>query len=330
MTPLDNQTQPEFGKLDGQLLADLWIFRWTARLGSVTAAANRLHVTQGAVSQRIMRLEARLGIMLFSRKARRLELTEAGEQILLTMNAVSSMLNSALSRYDRSHPRTLVVSCMPSLATEWLVPRLGEFYELHPDIELFIRAEMLPASVERVEDEGVDLFIRYEEDTPADMQELASLQELIFPVCSAGYRAQHLADNGELEKIVRLHDVMPWLGGPQYFEWERWSAQTLWKTHNAIDRHFNLANLAYHAALNGQGIAMGRSVLVNRLIARGELVPASPLAPVKGATYRVVAHRPGNARSPIRRFSNWLIGEMRTTQENTLALLAGDPPNLHS
>lgn len=309
-------------RLDAQLLSDLWIFRSVARFGSITAAAHRLGVTQGAVSQRIQRLEGRLGTSMFLRKHGRLSLTDAGSGMLSTMNDVAASLGGALSRFDRVQRLSLVVSCLPSLATEWLVPHLDEFYEMHPDVELFIRAELTTPTVERMEDEGIDIIIGYQQEGVSDLHELAKLQEMIVPVCSRDYR--NTMEAGERPPIItRLHDDVPWPGGPRDFEWDAWTrASPEWQDRIGTERHFNLAHLAYHAALCDQGVAIGRAVLVNRLLQRGELIAASELPAVPGASYHVFAHRPGNARSPLRKFASWLVQAMERSQRQTLAMLA--------
>ncbi|MBP2158732.1 MULTISPECIES: LysR family transcriptional regulator [Asticcacaulis] len=314
-------------RVDAQLLSDLWIFRMAARVGSITGAASRLGVTQGAVSQRVIRLEGRLGTTLFSRKKGRLVLTSAGENLLGTMNEVATKLNGALSRFDRVRRSSLVVSCLPSLAMEWLVPRLQGFYQENPDIELFIRGEFNQATAERMEDKGIDVLICYQNAPTEDVYELGSFQEMIVPVCSRSYKN---AMNAETEdtQFIRLHDDapwddVPWQGRPTEVEWESWqSARPQWRGQIVGDRHFNLSHLAYHAALSDQGVAIGRTVLVNRLINRGELIAATSLKPAPGGKYRIVANRPGDARSAVRKFANWVVQAMKDTQKETLSKMA--------
>jgi DNA-binding transcriptional LysR family regulator len=317
----DHGTDPY--RLDAQLLSDLWIFRAAARFGSLTAAAKRLCVTQGAVSQRVSRLEARLGTPLFQRTHGGLTLTDAGAALFDTMNGLAATLNRTLTRFDRVQRRSVVVSCLPSLATEWLVPHIDGFYAANPDVELFIRAELFAASVERMEDEGIDVVIGYQRDPSVDLQELAVLDEMIVPVCSRDYRLTMESTDGP-PPITRLHDDVPWPGGPREFEWNAWTAGSEgWQDLVVGERHYNLAHLAYHAALCGQGVAVGRAVLINRLLNRGELIPATNLPPVRGASYRIMAHRPGPARSPVRRFASWLLTEMEQSQRETLSMISG-------
>lgn len=319
---------PEGYRVDAQLLSDLWIFRVAARLTSITAAADRLSVTQGAVSQRVIRLEGRLGTTLFTRKSGRLGLTEAGQSLLDAMNDVAGRLDSALSRFDHVQRSSLVVSCMPSIAIEWLVPRLHLFYAENPDVELFVRSEMGNATVERMEDSGIDVLISYQLEDAKDLYELGSLREMVIPVCSRSYSTK-MAAPGAGAGLTRLHDTAPDECPPEDLtrevEWNRWEeARPEWAPRIEADRYFNLATLAYHAALEGQGVAIGRSVVINRLIARGELIAATPLPPAPASFYRILTLRPGDARSATRKFAAWVRGAMENTQKETLAMISSE------
>lgn len=311
-------------RLDAQLLSDLWIFRAAARFGSITEAARSLNVTQGAVSQRVLRLEGRLDTQLFTRTKGRIALTESGTSLFHAMTRVASVLNDSLSRVQRQLRSSIVVSCLPSLATEWLVPNLESFYLAHPGIEVFVRSELLPSTAERLQDDEIDLAIDYSPEGPKGLHELASLQEYIFPVCSRPYLDRISAREAHTT-LVLLHDDVPWIGGAAGDEWRAWqhSVFTGGFDEPLQHRHFNLAHLAYHAAICSQGVAVGRAAVVNRLMTKGELVEALDFPPVAGPTYRVLSHRPGDSRSPVRKFASWWADAMRETQAQTLALLQG-------
>jgi DNA-binding transcriptional LysR family regulator len=316
--------EPDAHRLDAQLLSDLWYFRSAARLGSVTAAARRLGVTQGAVSQRVLRLEARLGAPLFVRQKSRMVLTDAGASLLEAMTQVALVLNDSLSRINRIQRRAIVISCVPSLATEWLVPHLDDFYRRHPGIEVFVRSELAASTAERMDDDGLDLLIDYQPSPAIGLQELASVQEFVFPVCSQRYREHLAAPEDDAAAVVLLHDDVPWWGGAADSEWAGWRTEAAvdWPERRVGARHFNLAHLAYHAAMFDQGVAIGRSIIVNRLLSKGDLVSAVDLPPVKGSSYRVSTNRPGDARSPVRQFAKWWREAMVATQAQTLSLLA--------
>src|ERR1041385_5281826 len=174
--------------LDAHLLSDLWFFRAVARLGSVTLAAQRLGVTQGAVSQRILRLEARLRAALFVRQKGKMLLTKSGATLFEVMTKVALDLNESLSQIDRLERTAIVLSCIPSLATEWLVPHLDDFYQKYPGIEIFIRAELAASTPERIEAEGIDIIIDYYHSSATELHELATIREYLLPVCSPNYR----------------------------------------------------------------------------------------------------------------------------------------------
>jgi len=309
-------------RLDGQLLSDLWVFRAAGRFGSITAAARQLGVTQGAVSQRVLRLEARLNAPLFVRSKSRITLTDAGLRLMESMTNVANELNNSISQIYQQQRGALVLSCVPSLATEWLVPNLENFYREHPGIEIFLRSELITWTAARLDDEGVDLAIDYTSTVAHDLHELASVREMLFPVCSRAYLSK--MQSNASEPIVLLHDDMPFAGGSANREWDDWrrTTDTGWPETPVTDRHFNLSILAYHAAMCDQGVALGRAAIVQRLVQRGELVPATPYAPVQGPSYRIVTHRPGDARSPVRQFAAWWARTMTDTQSQMLGLVA--------
>ncbi len=320
-TPEDER---EAYRLDPQLLSDLWIFRAAARFGGITAAAQQLSVTQGAVSQRVLRLESRLDTALFRRHKGKIELTAAGETLFEAMNSAAGELNRALARIDRSRRRALVVSCSPSMATEWLMPHLQDFYREHPHIELVVRSEMVKPSLHWMQEERVDVLIDYMHAEVPELQQLAAVRELTFPVCSPAFRSRLDALPAQERAAVLMHDDAAWGEGEAAgAEWQEWLAAAGERRGFSIkgERHFNLAYLAYQAAVYGQGVAMGRSISVNRLLKAGELVPAVDLAPLPSASYRVFSVPSASQDSPASRFAAWVQQVMVRTQHETLRLL---------
>ncbi len=311
-------------RLDAQLLSDLWIFRAAARFGSITAAAQHLNVTQGAVSQRVLRLEARLDVELFRRLKGKIVLTDAGATMLETMNTVSTGLNEALGRISRPRRSALVVSCSPSLATEWLMPHLQDFYRECPNIELLVRAEMTAPSAKWMEAERIDVLIDYLHAEAPDLHQLACLQELTFPVCSRAYRSRLDSLPAEERAVVLMHDDAAWQEGETAgAEWQEWLSSSACRDAFVVkgERHFNLAYLAYQAAVYGQGVAIGRSVSVNRLLHFGDLVAAADVPPVPSAHYRVFSLAPAAPDSAAARFSAWIARALARTQQDSLDLL---------
>ena len=308
--------------LDAQLLSDLWYFRSAARLSSITSAAHRLGVTQGAVSQRIHRLESRLGASLFLRQKGRVELTNAGATLLAAMTKVSLVLNESLGAIQEQQDASIVVSCLPSMAAEWLVPHLEDFYATDPGIEVFVRSELAPWNAGRLEDNGIDLVIDYLPTPANDLHELESVQELIFPVCSPRYRDGIFNSKCPDAPVVLLHDDVPWTGGTPQSEWDQLARSNNPPPGKPVgSRHFNAAHLAYSAAALHQGVAVGHTIIAHRLMSRGDLVSASNRPPALGASYRASAVRPGDSRSPVRRFARWWREGVTKTQAATLSLI---------
>ena len=299
------------------MLSDLWIFRAAASTGSITGAATRLNVTQSAVSQRVLRLEARLGTPLFVRHKSRIVLTEAGTSLLEAMTQVTMLLNDSLSRINPLEHEAIVVSCTPSLATDWLVPNLEAFYRLHPGIDVFVRAELGPSTINRLDDEGIDVLIDYA-TPPTDLHELASVQEYVFPVCSRLTRERLDGPEGKVTPLVLLHDDV------NEAEWKLWRQTngSDWPGRPVSNRLFNLAHLAYQAAMTHQGVSIGRSIIVHRLLSLGALVVAVDAAPAPAGIYRLSTNKPSRAESPVRKFAQWWRGSMLQTQTQTMALLA--------
>lgn len=313
-------------RLDTQMLSDLWIFRAAASSGSITGAATQLNVTQSAVSQRVLRLESRLGAPLFLRDKSRIMLTDIGSVLYQAMDQVGLLLNDTLNNIKRSEQTAIVVSCAPSLATEWLVPHLEGFYSQHPGIEIFVRSEMGLFNSKQLVTEGIDLIISYQSSGLPDLHELAAIQEYVFPVCSRNYRDQ-LSLQGDLAVPVLLHDDMPWgSDGGGLTEWQAWQQASgrNWPLRQGGSRHFNVAQLAYHAAVVNQGVAIGRAVVVNRLLSKGELIATVDAPAVPGSTYRISATQSGDIRLPLRLFAAWWRDAMHETQQQTLALLGAD------
>lgn len=312
-------------RLDAQLLSDLWIFRAAARFGSITAAAQHLNVTQGAVSQRVLRLESRLGVELFRRHKGKIVLTTTGRTVLDAMNNVSTGLTEALGRIDSSGRAALVVSCSPSLATEWLMPNLQEFYRDCPGIELMVRAEISGPSASWMEQQRIDVLIDYMHAEAPDLVELATVQEYTFPVCSRAYRRHLDAQPPGERSVVLMHDDDAWQEGEvSGSEWQEWLIAAGDRRDFSIksERHFNLAYLAYQAAVYGQGVAVGRAISVNRMLMSGDLVAAVDLPPIASAHHRVFALRAVAADSPAARFAAWVEKGMLKTQQATFDQLA--------
>lgn len=236
-------------------------FEVSARHLNFRAAADEIGVTQGAVAQQVRHLEDVLGLKLFERLPRGLALTHDGAAYF---SDVQRALNAIADATDRLVKRraTLTISTTPSFASKWLIPRLAQFTDAHPDFDVRVIADQQLATFRH---DGVDLAIRY--GKPPFGKHLAA--HALFPldvcaVCSPALLAAPASPRA-LAGHVLLHD-----------------AHDLWPAFLAalpepvaVDPHkglrFNQTSLAIDAAVAGQGVALATDPLVERDIAAGRL-----------------------------------------------------------
>lgn len=288
-------------------LSALHAFEAAARHMSFKAAAEDLHVTPGAVSQQIKLLEDRLGTSLFIRRTRRIELTEAGRVLLLPTQQAFRLLADAAARVrGADSSRILTVSLLPSFAALWFVPRLGRFRARHPDIDVRISATPRLADIGRDE---IDVVIRYGLGDYPGLHVEHLLADDLFPVCSPKLLEGPvpLREPADLANHTLLHDELRQ-------EWGLWmraaGVEGLDISHGPS---FSLWELAFQAAIAGQGVALGRSTLVGEYLATGKLVKPFPISSHSRFGYYLVC-LPERAREPkIAALRTWLEDEIADT-----------------
>ncbi|EMN5131102.1 LysR substrate-binding domain-containing protein [Burkholderia contaminans] len=296
-------------RLDGSILGALLCFETAGRLLSFTKTAQAFNLTQSAVSQQIRNLEDRLGYPLFVRQARGLKLTEKGGILLGTMSSAFVDINCTLQALGMPDA-PLQVSCLPSLALQWLMPRLSEFHRQQPDVPVRVKAEFQVLDRQAMEADDIDVAVRYDPVQYDRLHAEAVLDEILFPVATPAYLAQHpaFARGESLDGVVLLHDAAPWGGAPEFVEWRTWleEVRPAWTAH--LDGpQFNFSSLAITAALNHQGVAMGRAALVHDEIASGRLVDVFGRHVRAPARYMLLSRHPDDPRTEA--FSTWLKAE---------------------
>jgi len=246
-------------------LRALSAFVVAARLGSFTGAAHELSVTQGAVSRQVQELERVLGVSLFTRYGPNLELTTAGAEFAeSSVRILDDLRDAVASVKKRPISNHVTLSMLPSVATKWLAPRLGQFISQHPDIDLRVSASRHLVNFKA---EGIDASIRYGRGNwPGQESELLG-RERIFPVCTAGYvQKLELTTPEDLVRATLFHtDIKE--------DWATWF-NSAGVPEVSIPRGPMLADdtAMLQAVIGGQGIALGRSILVADDIAQGRLV----------------------------------------------------------
>ncbi|MFZ6748884.1 transcriptional regulator GcvA [Undibacterium sp. Ren11W] len=277
-------------------------FEAAARHQSYTLAAAELHITHSAVSQQIRNLETSLGLALFVRRGRQMQLTEAGAALQQQIQPALTQIQRALSEIGKSqHAPAITVSTLPSFATSWLVPRLSKFQKLQPGVAVRIHASQEIRDLER---SATDIAIRYGLGNWPGCDAEKFLEDRIFPVCSPNFNKGKLPNNiNNLKRYRLLCDDCP-------LEWNTWSALAgLDSASFKHETYFSDSNLMLAAAIAGQGIAIGRSSLVSADIAAGRLVRLFDIiAPSDYAYYMVTASR--KKKSPtVLAFEQWLRRE---------------------
>lgn len=313
------------------LLHALKYFDVAARNLSFTRTAEEMHVTQGAVSQQIKGLEEQLGVRLFRRLHRGLELTPEGERLhRVAAKALRELEAEIQAILPGAAANALYIRSSPSFSMMWLMPRLNAFGRLYPDIELRLRGELFGMSASRMNVEAIDALVLY--DRPSERegrQAIELMREYLLPVASPDYLERHgaPAQAADFGSCTLLHDDSPWEGARAYAEWGEWVAAATGGKDDEVEnfgRHghqYNLSQLAVNGALHGQGIAIARASLIVNELESGLLVPAVPLCARTSARYFLVLSERGGKDRSMATFRDWIVEECRAFEDERDAML---------
>lgn len=290
-------------------------FEAAARHLSFTKAAAELFLTQSAISRQVQTLERQLGTPLFQRKHRALLLTDAGQLLHhSTSEALALLVDTTQRIRGLQSSRLITVTTLISFASLWLVPRLPRFREICPQADVRIAADNATLDLTR---ERIDIAIRYcsPDRAPANAHKLFG--EEVMPMCSPRLlkdRRRPLRTPADLRHHTLLHDDdtkgTPWLN------WEPWlQAHGVEAIEPAGELRFSLYDQMIQAAVDGQGVALGRLPLMTRLVASGKLVapfargPAGQKGPTATRSYYVIPEPRSAARPEVQAFIDWVIAE---------------------
>jgi LysR family transcriptional regulator, glycine cleavage system transcriptional activator len=287
-------------------------FEATARHLSFTKAADELHVTPAALSHQIRGLEDLLGLKLFVRRARSIELTEAARLIHPGIRTGFESMRVAIDQLDQDRrDRVLVVSSTPGLTAKWLVPRLYRFLEKHPDIDTRITASVGYANFTS---DGVDIGIRLSSGVHPDLYVEKLSGEWLLPLCSprlldADPPLRRPADLPHFNLIqIDLPGVVP-----TWADWMELAGIDGIDTRRGL--RLNVADHALDAASEGAGVVLGYKVVASHDIGLGRLVaPFGPEIPVPGRSYFFVCPKGQEKRPTIKAFRDWVFAEIEETQ----------------
>lgn len=278
-------------------------FEAAARHLSLTRAATELNVTPGAVSKQVKMLEEEIGRPLFVRLHRALELTPEGETVARSLREGFERISATLQQVSHSHAmRSVSIGSTMAFAKLWLIPRLGEFWNAHPDIVI---DHMISDRTQDLHRPDVDLRIRYGDGVWPDEEAARLFGDHIVAVASPAFQARHKV------KSVKEMAALPLLSVEGVdWTWTTW-ADFLRETgapHRRLNvRRFNSYVIALQAAQDGQGLALGWMSQVKTLIAKKALVQVTQAEIVAPQSFYVTwsTKRPLSRDAEILR--GWLV-----------------------
>ena len=287
-------------------------FEASARHQSFSLAAQELNVTPAAVGQLVRTLEDWLGSPLFVRSTSgraRLVTTEVAEQALPDIRAGLERLAVGLERLrSGSAGGVLTVTVSPAFAAKWLLPRIERFQAAWPETDLRLDTSLKPVDFVA---QRIDVGVRYGRGQWPGLAAEKLMDEEVYPVCAPALLATAtLQAPGDLRGQMLIHDqsVDTSTGFASWQAWLRHAGVQGVPT----DRGLRINNSAavLQAAIDGQGVALARSVMAHDDLAAGRLVRLFPQVRLESALAYYVVYRPECIAQPkVAAFRDWLLRE---------------------
>jgi LysR family transcriptional regulator, glycine cleavage system transcriptional activator len=280
------------------------VFETAARLMSFTAAAEELNVSQVAVSRQIKVLEEYLGTPLFLRSHRSIKLTEDGARIFPAVNRALDDINHAVSTIStRGERNALTIQTHTTFGQRWLIPRLFRFHERFKNINIRLTSSIHPFNPDR---QNIQAAIQSGEGSSesCDCDFIAPIE--LIPVCSPSLIES--TNDRDHPNSLSQHTLLHSFARPR--DWAAWFvSRGLINIDPDRGLKFENSVLAYEAALQGMGVAIGVHILVEQYLRVGSLIaPFGPAVPLNSGYYLLTPR--GRPTSPmLRNFRNWLIEE---------------------
>jgi LysR family glycine cleavage system transcriptional activator len=284
-------------------------FEAAARQLSFAAAASELNVTPSAISQQIRTLEEYLNMPLFIRSKVGITLTPQARDAYPAIRDGLEQLARGFERLRFSqHDRLVTLTAPPSFAAHWLLPRIDRFRQQHPDLEIRLDAS------DRLADfaaEGIDIGVRYGLGGYPGLVADKLLAEQVVPVCSPTLLSSGAtADEAWFARMTLIHDTTSEFD-PTFPTWKQWfQARGMAGVDASRGLRVNSSLLAIQAAIDGQGIALARTVIAERDVRSGRLVAPLPHAERTRCAYYVVHVPHALTHRKVRAVREWLFAEV--------------------
>ena len=281
-------------------------FEAASRLGSFALAAEDLAVTSSAISHQVRILEDQLGVRLFHRVHRSVVLTDAGRRYAAEVTAAFARIEAATQAVATAGPSAiLTVHSTPSFATQWLMPRMARFKDLHPGIEIRLHASVSPIDLAQG---AVDIDIRYNPGPPPAGAILVPFPEdTVVPMCSPALAEglNPIRRPEDLSRHTLIHSEVNILG------WRDWARHHR-KVKLDLERgpRFDRSFMAICAAVDGLGVCLDSLLLAERELQSGKLVVPFPTEGMKAQGHGFVTLKSTADLPKIRVFREWLFKEL--------------------
>lgn len=282
-------------------------FEATARHMSFSKAADELFVTPSALSYQVRQLEENLGQKLFERLNRAIALTAAGEKLYPGIHTGLLAMSEAVNGLKNATPDdVLVVSTGPAFAAKWLAPRMYRFIEAYPDIELQLSANL---KLIDLNSDDADVAVRFGYGDYPDLHVEPIFDELVTPMCAPELIERGLKEPSDLKNFTLLHDdSMRHIDrAPDWQEWLRRAGVT--NVDASRGMRFSHADHSVDAAVEGAGVALGRSSLAGRELQSGRLVAPFDIQLSTSAAFWFVCALTDLEKPKVAAFREWLMKE---------------------
>lgn len=283
-------------------MSSLSAFEAVARLGTASAAAEELSLTQGAISRALKALEEQLGVELLTRERQRLHLTAAGQDYVLQVRACLSAIAQASLKL-RANPGggTLSLAILPAFGVHWLAPRLADFARQNPGITINLSTRLKPFDFVTSQFDAAIHFGR--EDWPG-ANHLYLMEEVVLPVCAPSLLKQRLSTPAELVDLPCLQlESRPGA-------WTRYLSAEGVEAKRPSGMLFDQFATMLQGAIHGLGVALLPVFLIEDELKTGRLVPAWHQEGKGLGSYYLVWPKDAPERGPLAAFHAWIQGQL--------------------
>ncbi|WP_299284448.1 LysR family transcriptional regulator [uncultured Tateyamaria sp.] len=280
-------------------LPALRAFEAAARHGRFRAAAEELHVTPTAISHHIRGLEDQLGVQLFLRSGRDVVLSEDGKRLAEATARAFGILDEAVRTVQRQSRKVVRLVAGPIFTARWLMPRISDFWQTHPQTELEVLPSFRPGAGDR---ENIDIVIRW-----GRMSEITTHATKLLELSPVAIASQKfLSDHGPINRPEDLLSL-PLLHQRNHWGWLDWFAAMDVSVSGPLRGSiFEDANVLLRGASEGQGAVIGWLPLIDQDLAEGRVVRLFDETIAATHSYFVEVRGSSPARREVQQLVGWL------------------------